>query len=180
MQKFSKTHPANVFSYCPRCGQPGFKFDNIKKFICSSCNLKFYINAAPAVAAILEAPDGKIVLTKRKFDPRSGFYDLPGGFVDNMESSEDAIRREVLEELGVSIGDMKFLASFPNEYIFEGISYFTCDVAFICPMNDLSNLKPADDVAEVLVIDPKDINFDIISFPSIINILKCYFINADG
>jgi NAD+ diphosphatase len=138
------------------------------------CNFKFYTNAATAVAAILEAPDGRIALTKRKFEPRAGFHDLPGGFVDCMERVEDALRREVFEEVGVLAGDMKFLASFPNEYVFEGISYFTCDVAFVCPMNDLSNLKPADDVADVLVIDPGDIDFNIISFPSIINILKCY------
>jgi len=177
MQKFSNTHPVNVFSCCPRCGQPDFKFDSIKKFTCSACNFKFYINAATAVAGILEAPDGKIVLTKRKFDPRSGFYGLPGGFVDCMERVEDALRREVFEEVGVSIGDIKFLASFPNEYVFGGISYFTCDIAFVCPMNDLSNLKPADDVAEALVIDPKDIDFNIICFPSITNILKCYILS---
>jgi NAD+ diphosphatase len=174
MQKLSKSHPANIFSHCPSCGQPGFKFDNIKKFTCSDCNFKFYINAATAVAVILEAPDGKIALTKRKFNPRAGFYGLPGGFVDCMERAEDALRREVLEEVSVLVGDIKFLASFPNEYVFEGISYFTCDIAFVCPMNDLSNLKPADDVAEVLVVDPKEIDFNIISFPSIIDILKCY------
>jgi NAD+ diphosphatase len=174
MQNFSKTHPANIFSHCPRCGKAGFKFDSIKKFFCAVCSFKFYINPAPAVAAILEAPDGKIALTKRKFDPQAGFYDLPGGFVDCMETAEDALRREVLEEVGVSVGNMNYLASFTNEYVFEGISYFTCDFAFVCPMNDLSNLKPADDVEDVLVIDPKDIDFNIISFPSIINILKCY------
>jgi hypothetical protein len=69
---------------------------------------------------------------------------------------------------------MKFLASFPNEYAFKGISYFTCDLAFVCPMDDLSKLRPADDVAEVMLIHPKEINFENICFPSIVNILKCY------
>ncbi|MFH0974575.1 MAG: NUDIX domain-containing protein [Spirochaetota bacterium] len=178
MQKFSKTHPLNVFSYCPRCGRHGFKFDNKKKFTCPSCNFDFYINTATAVAVILKAMDGKIVLTKRKFEPRSGFFDLPGGFVDCMERAEDAAKREIFEELGVSVGSMKFLASFPNEYVFKGISYFTCDMAFVCPMNDLSGLKPADDVAEALLIHPKDINFEVICFPSIINILKYYMTHS--
>ena len=174
MQTYSETHPSNVFSHCPRCGQAGLKFDHTKKFSCSACNLKLYMNAATAVAAILQAPDGRIVLTKRKFEPRAGSHDLPGGFVETMESAEDAVKREVLEELGISVTNIEFLASFPNEYVFEGISYFTCDLAFVCEVSDLSNLRPSDDVADVLVTDPKAINFDLISFPSIKSILKYY------
>lgn len=174
MSDFSETHPSRIFSCCPRCGHPGFEFDQVKKFTCRACKFVFYINAAAAVAVILEAPDGKIVLTKRKFEPRSGFYDLPGGFVDPAERVEDAVKREVLEELGVFVENMSFLASFPNEYAFKGISYYTCDLAFVTKVNNLANLKPADDVAEAMLIFPDEINFEMISFPSIINILKIY------
>ena len=174
MHEISDTHPSNIFSYCPRCGNKEFVFDNFKKFTCPACQFNFYINAAAAVAVILEAPDGRIVLAKRKFEPRSGFYDLPGGFVDTMERIEDAVKREVFEELGIQIDTMKFLASFPNEYVFKGISYYTSDMAFVCPVTDLTDLKPADDVAEALVIHPHDIHFDTISFPSIVNVLKIY------
>ncbi|HEX2965690.1 MAG TPA: NUDIX domain-containing protein [Syntrophorhabdaceae bacterium] len=180
MQKFSETHPARVFSHCPRCGSIEFKFNDKNKFACGACNLKLYTNAATAVAVILETPDGRIVLTKRKFDPQSGFYDLPGGFVDTMERVEDAVSREILEEVGISVAEMKFLASFPNEYIFEGISYFTCDLAFVCPVNDVSNLRPADDVADVLIIHPKEIDPDTISFPSIKKILRVYIQTYSG
>jgi NAD+ diphosphatase len=173
MINISKTHPSNIFSHCPSCGHEGFIFDK-KKFSCSACNFIFYINAATAVAAILESLDGRIVLTKRKHDPGSGLYDLPGGFVCIMERAEDALKREVFEELGVSIEGMKFMASFPNEYIYEGISYFTCDLAFVCPVSDLSGLKPADDVAEALLMHPDDIDFSMIAFKSIVNILKYY------
>ena len=62
----------------------------------------------------------------------------------------------------------------PNEYVFKGISYYTCDMAFVCPNIDLNHLKPDDDVAEALVIHPRDIDYGIISFPSIVNILKSY------
>jgi NADH pyrophosphatase NudC (nudix superfamily) len=174
MLHFSKTHPSKIFLYCPRCGHHSFEFDNAKKFTCSECQFEFYINAATAVAVILEAPDGKIVLTKRKFDPRAGFYDLPGGFVDVAERVEDAVKREVLEELGVSVENIHFLASFPNEYAFKGISYFTCDLAFVGKVSNWTNLKPADDVAEAMLIRPEEINFEMISFPSIVNILKIY------
>jgi NAD+ diphosphatase len=174
MQNFSETHPSTVFTYCPRCGQHDFKLHNSKMFFCKACNFNFYINSAAAVTAILESPDGKIVLTKRRYEPQSGFYDLPGGFVDIKERAEDALKREVFEELGIELDKIKFLTSFPNDYVFKGITYFTCDIAFVCPMKDLSGLKPADDVAEALIINPEDINFETISFPSIVNILKHY------
>ncbi|HEY4787495.1 MAG TPA: NUDIX domain-containing protein [Bacteroidales bacterium] len=174
MQLTSDTHPSGIFSFCPKCGHQGFEFDTIKKFVCKACGFTFYINAAAAVAVILETREGKIVLTKRKFEPRAGFYDLPGGFVDTMERVEDAVKREVFEELGIEVNQMRFLASFPNEYTFKGISYYTCDMAFICPIDDLSSLNPADDVAEAMVIRPREIDFNIISFPSIVNILRTY------
>jgi NAD+ diphosphatase len=174
MHHISDTHPSHVFSYCPRCGNKGFVFDHEKSFSCPDCGFIYYINPAAAVAVILETTDGKIVLARRKFEPRAGYFDLPGGFVDTMERTEDAVRREVFEELGIHVGEIHFLASFPNEYAFKGISYFTCDLAFICRSTDVSSIKPADDVAEAIVIHPKDIDFEQISFPSIVNILKTY------
>lgn len=174
MNNFSDTHPSRLFSYCPHCGQQALVFDHIKKFTCRECQFTYYINAATAVAAILVLPDERIVLAKRKFEPRAGYYDLPGGFVDAMERAEEAVRREVQEELGITVDQMHFLASFPNEYVFKGISYYTTDLAFICPVSDFPTLKPADDVAEALIIHPRDIDFNLISFPSIVSILKRY------
>lgn len=170
----SHTHPSHILKFCPKCGSPEFTFDNQKKFSCAACQFTYYINAATAVAAILKAPDGRIVLAKRKFEPRAGFFDLPGGFVDPMERVEDAVKREVQEELGIEINEMHFLASFPNEYVYKNISYFTSDLAFICPMNDLSQLTPSDDVADAMLIQPHEIDFNQISFISIVNILKTY------
>lgn len=174
MSHMSISHPSHVFSHCPRCGNQSFVFDNEKKFTCNACQFNYYINASAAVAVILRTTDGKIVLTKRKYEPRAGMYDLPGGFVDTMERVEDAVKREIKEELGIEVTQMTFLASFPNEYVFKDVSYFTVDLAFICPISDVSTLKPADDVATALVIDPKDIDFNTISFPSIVSILRCY------
>ncbi|MDP4210216.1 MAG: NUDIX domain-containing protein [Bacteroidota bacterium] len=174
MTHISDTHPSHILNYCPRCGTKNFTFDEEKSFTCPNCTFMFYINAATAVAAILVAPDGRIVLTRRKFEPRAGTFDLPGGFVDPMESAEDAVKREVLEELGIEVNEFRFLASYPNEYVFRGISYFTCDLAFICPVADLSALKPADDVSEAILIEPNEIDLETISFPSIVFLLHKY------
>ena len=168
------THPSNIFSYCPKCGSKGFAFDGEKLLSCSVCGLNYFINPAPAVAVILEYPDGRIVLSRRKHEPKQGTLDLPGGFVEMNESIENAVIREILEELNVTLTRMKYLGSFPNEYVFKGVSYFTCDLAFVCPIPEETTLYPADDVSEALIIMPNDIDYKQISFPSIGNILRLY------
>ena len=115
-----------------------------------------------------------LYLPRENLSPWPVFLIYPVVFVDPMERVEDAIQREVEEELGVHVNEMQFLASFPNEYIYKNISYFTSDLAFVCPMNDLSQLTPSDDVADAILIQPREIDFDTISFPSIVNILKTY------
>jgi len=174
MHSNSQTHPSHIFSYCPKCGHKGFVYDGVKAFNCEECKFRFFINASAAVAVIVKLPDERIILTKRKFEPRAGTFDLPGGFVDTMECAEDAVKREIFEELGIKVSTLEFLSSFPNEYVYRNISYFTCDLAFVCPVEDISNLKAADDVAEAILIHPKDIDFTTISFPSIVSILKTY------
>lgn len=170
----SKTFPSNIIKFCPACGSGGFSFNGKKLFTCRSCGFSYYINPAAAVAAIIESPDGKIVLTKRKFEPRAGYLDLPGGFVDIMESAEEAIMREIKEELGINIRLLDILGTSPNEYVYNGLSYFTCDTGFICVSDDLEKIRPADDVSEAVFVRPEDIDFNEICFPSIENLLREY------
>jgi hypothetical protein len=47
-------------------------------------------------------------------------------------------------------------------------------MAFVCPIAEGTILHPADDVSEALIIKPKDIDHQQISFPSISNILRLY------
>jgi 8-oxo-dGTP diphosphatase len=54
--------------------------------------------------------EGRILLVKRLKPPEAGHWSLPGGKVDFLERVEDAVRREVLEEIGVSIALVRRLA----------------------------------------------------------------------
>ncbi len=174
MTELSLTHPSGVMKYCPSCGKPGFSFDGEKLFRCGSCGFNYYINPAPAVAVIIESQDGRIAVTRRNNEPKKGFLDLPGGFVDLMESAEGAAHREVMEELGISVTDLCFLCTVPNEYVFKGLSYFTCDIGFSCRSEDLHLMKPADDVSEAFLVRPGDIDRNEIGFRSIERIIGFY------
>lgn len=168
------THPSNTFKFCPSCGAENFTFNGEKLFTCGNCSFNYYINPAPAVAVIIEAPDGRIVVTRRKHEPRAGYLDLPGGFVDMMENAENAAKREVMEELGIAVKDLKYIGSSPNEYVYKGLSYFTCDLGFVCRSDELSRMVPADDVSEAFLMRPEDIGRSEIGFPSMERILGIY------
>lgn len=169
------THPEEVIKYCPRCGSNAFKTNDIgRSFKCEECHLDYYINNSAAVACLIFNPEGKLLLTRRAIEPAKGMLDLPGGFVDPMESAEAAVIREIKEELGVQVTNAAYLASFPNEYIYSGFSVFTVDLAFVCTIDDLSAIVPADDVSAVEFIFPKDVKKEELCSESMANIISQY------
>ena len=56
----------------------------------------------PGVGAII-IRDGNILLVQRGREPLKGWWSLPGGLIETGEKIEDALRREVLEETGLSV-----------------------------------------------------------------------------
>jgi ADP-ribose pyrophosphatase YjhB (NUDIX family) len=59
-----------------------------------------------SAAAFVVNDEGKVLLLNHVFRPFSG-WGLPGGFLDHGESAEDAIRRELAEEAGIGLEDLK-------------------------------------------------------------------------
>ena len=135
--------------------------------LCNSCGFRFYYNAASSVAALIFDEDGRLLLTRRAIDPHKGTLDLPGGFVGEDESSEEALKREIMEELGAEVMEYKYIRSYPNRYLYSGLTVFTNDAAFVCTLKDYTVLKAADDVADFVWVYPSDINPELIGIPSI-------------
>jgi NAD+ diphosphatase len=161
------------FRYCPRCASEEIGDHDLKAMRCSRCGYSYYHNAAGAVAAILETPRG-ILLTRRRKEPQAGRLDLPGGFVDYNETFEQALAREIQEELHLALGEMQYLGSFANRYLAGGTTYFTVDVVFRCPIQDLSGLVTNDEIAEVVFYEKSKIPLDQIGFPSMRRAAELY------
>ena len=168
------SHPSNVLKYCPYCGSAQFVWDGVKSFRCADCTKKLYINAAAAVAVIIENERGEILLTRRAHEPSKGALDLPGGFTDMLETAEEAARREIKEELNLTLDELHYLTSFGNEYLFGGMIIYTLDIAFVAKVKNTAAYSVADDVAAVEWYGKNTIPFDEIAFSSIRNILKYY------
>jgi ADP-ribose pyrophosphatase YjhB (NUDIX family) len=92
--------------FCPRCGGNLTREDD--HLTCDECGSWYWGNALPGVQGILER-DGRVLLARRAHDPRKGYWDLPGGFLDETEGALDGLRREFREETGLEIEPVEFL-----------------------------------------------------------------------
>jgi NAD+ diphosphatase len=172
-----KTHPLNVLKYCPKCGSPKFKKSGERSLKCEACDFHIFINSSAAVAALIVDENKKLMLVTRGIEPDYGKLDLPGGFIDPGETAENAVKRELFEELGLKVKTLEYMESAPNEYIFSDYSVFTLDMAFKVEAESLNGLKPMDDILAFQFYSEEEINYDNIPAPSINKFVKNYFKN---
>lgn len=160
-------HPLEKFQFCPVCGSSLWVINNVKSKHCTNCGFIYYANASAAVAALIQNEEGDLLVCRRAKDPAKGTLDLPGGFVDMNETIEDALRREIMEELNLSVTNITYFQSIPNDYLYSGMIIHTLDFLFFCKVENYQNMKAMDDVSEaffkpVNTISPQDFGLNSI------------------
>lgn len=130
-----------LFNFCPNCGKQNHTFQ-VNKFHCLECDYVYFHNTAGAVAVFIEVGE-EVLFTKRNLNPQKGFYDLPGGFTDYDESSEQTVIREIQEELKLDVSNEKieYLGSNPNEYEYKNVVYHTLDLFYKIKLNEKPTLE---------------------------------------
>ncbi len=166
------THPFETFRYCPQCGSALFGHHDLRSNMCRQCGFLFYANCASAVAAVITDSEKRILLCTRAEEPQKGMLDLPGGFVEFDETAEEAVRRELHEELGIEVHDVCYLFSRPNRYTYSGYTVHTLDLFFRVTVDDLGDICCADDVKEARFFSANDIDFSMIGFDSMKTALR--------
>lgn len=161
------THPLTLFRYCPRCGSPRFEVHDFKSRRCRDCGFTYYHNAAAATVAVIFDREGRLLVCRRAADPARGTLDLPGGFVDAGESTEDGCRREVAEETGGRAVVERFLFSLPNTYLYSGFEVHTADNFFLCRLTASESLRPHDDAAELMWLPLVDVRPELFGLTSV-------------
>lgn len=142
------------FRFCPADGNRLGEPRPSGGATCPVCGRSFYRNAAPAVgAAIVE--DGKALVTIRARNPYKGMVDVPGGFVELGEHPVDALKREVMEELGVEVAvEWPPVMFAPHRYGDDGVHALA--IGFRATI--LSGTpSPTDDVADILRVSPDEV-----------------------
>jgi len=121
---------SQAYRYCPACGEPRKATEPHRPFLCNSCQHTNFFGPVTAVGAIITNGRGEVLLIERAKEPGLGKLGMPGGFVDPNESAEFAIRREILEEVGIAVGDLQFLMTAPNAYQYQGVLSPVLDIFF--------------------------------------------------
>lgn len=150
-------HPLHQFRYCPKCGSPRFVEHNAKSKHCEVCGFTYYLNPSAATVALIENERGEWLCVRRAKEPARDTLDLPGGFSDLDETSEEGVIREVKEETGLDVDKVEFLFSLPNRYVYSGFTVHTIDVFYRCHVSDTNVARAADDAAELLWLRPEGI-----------------------
>ena len=136
--------------HCPRCAaeleQRVPAGDDEARLVCPACGLVLYENPAPTAGAIVSDGEGRIMLVRRAIEPVKGKWDLPGGFIKPGEDGDDAVRRELAEELGVEVLVGAAAWVLADTYGADGVP--TLNLFYLARIRR-GEPTPADDVAEV-------------------------------
>lgn len=92
------------YKFCPNCKTDLQRkiIDGKERFFCPSCDFIFWNNPKPVVSMLLQH-NNELLMLKRATEPLKGYWCLPGGYINYEETPEQAIKREVKEEIGVEV-----------------------------------------------------------------------------
>jgi NAD+ diphosphatase len=96
---------------CGRCGAATSPRDAGWRLVCTACGQEFYPRCDPAVIMLVTDGERCLLGHERRFPDR--FYSVLAGFVEPGDDIEHAVRREVMEETGVKVGAVRYIASQP-------------------------------------------------------------------
>ena len=96
--------------FCSECGHPVSlrvpAGETLPRHVCSACGKIHYQNPKLVAGCVVESSDGRLLLCRRAIEPRLGFWTVPAGFMELGETSEDAARRETLEEAAAELAGL--------------------------------------------------------------------------
>ena len=113
--------------FCGRCGLPLRTRTAERAKECSQCGLLHFPRLAPAIIVLVERGNELLLARSRHFMP--GMYSVLAGFVEPGESLEEAVVREVKEEVGIEIKDLKYFGSQPWPFPHSLMIGFTANYA---------------------------------------------------
>ena len=97
--------------FCGRCGQPLRGKVELLAKECSHCGQVSFPKISPAVIVLVEREDQVLLARSPRF--RDSFYSVLAGFVEPGETLEEVVAREVREETGIEVEDIRYFGSQP-------------------------------------------------------------------
>lgn len=141
--------------------------DSRPRHICTVCGIIHYQNPRMVIGSIPEWED-KVLLCRRAIEPRYGLWTLPGGFMENGESTAQAAIRETLEEANARIAIIDLYSMYSLSYIDQ------VHMLFRARLLDL-DFSPGQESLEVRLFSEADIPWDELAFRPVRYSLEHYF-----
>jgi NAD+ diphosphatase len=113
--------------FCGRCGTPTETIPTERAKRCPNCGLHCYPRLSPAIIVLIER-DNKILLARSHRHPPDRFSVL-AGFVEPGETLEEATAREIFEEVGIRVKNIRYFGSQPWPFPNSLMIAFTCEYA---------------------------------------------------
>jgi NAD+ diphosphatase len=113
--------------FCGRCAAPTINDTSERARVCPKCGQKIYPRINPAVIiGVVDKENNRILLTKY----RTGFAQnaLVAGFTEIGETLEETVKREVMEEVGLNVTNIRYYKSQPWGIALDILAGFYCDV----------------------------------------------------
>jgi ADP-ribose pyrophosphatase YjhB (NUDIX family) len=157
--------------YCSSCGETVElripSDDNRLRHICTACGIIHYQNPRMVIGSI-PAWEDKVLLCRRAIEPRYGLWTLPGGFMENGESTGDAAIRETLEEACARVEIISLYSMYSLPYIDQ------VHLLFRARLLDL-DFAPGQESLEVKLFSEAEIPWDELAFRPVRYSLEHYF-----
>lgn len=148
-------------NFCRRCGTK-LTHTSGEAYVCENGH-RLYTNAAPTAGIFFVTDDNQVLLTIRGIEPKKGMLDTPGGFVDAGETVEQALARELVEELELTDDQYEtpqFLCTATNNYSYDGEDRAVLSMLYWSKLKPSANPVARDDVAGIKTMHLADINID--------------------
>ncbi len=113
--------------FCGRCGTATTRVETERCMACPKCGQHFYPRISPAIITLVRKGDLALLASNAKFP--GVFYSALAGFSDIGESLEETLAREVNEEVGLSVTNVRYFGSQPWPFPSSLMLAFTADWA---------------------------------------------------
>jgi ADP-ribose pyrophosphatase YjhB (NUDIX family)/predicted GIY-YIG superfamily endonuclease len=149
--------------FCPRCGgllETIARSDkDHPRQVCTACGHVHYRNAKPCAGALITR-DGHVLLVKRSVQPFLGYWDIPGGFLEEDEHPEVGAVREVQEETGLEVQLTGLFGFYVDRYSYDDTGDYCLNIYFLAEVVG-GQARPADDAAELAWFAPNELPQEI-------------------
>lgn len=135
--EWDRTH-----QYCGHCATPTTQLPTERAKRCHSCGLRQYPRLSPAVIMLVYKGDKVLLARAPRF--RAGMYSVLAGFVEPGESLEETVAREVREEVGIEVKNIRYFGSQPWPFPKSLMVGFVAEYAGGELTPDLEEIEAAD------------------------------------